>query len=64
MNDPRIEELQSWSKETGLPLPMPVEEIIALEDQGLLVDLETGETIVDLENDGIMPIAEPLYVYT
>ena len=64
MSDPRIQELEEWSEETGLPLPMPAEEIIELEDQGLIVDLETGETLADLENEGIEPFAEPVYVYT
>lgn len=58
MSDPRIQELQEWSKETGLPLPMPAEEIIELEDQGLIVDLKTGDTLVDLGNEGIVPCYE------
>lgn len=39
----RVFELQSLSRETGIPLPMPVSEIIKWEDQGHIVDLETGK---------------------
>jgi hypothetical protein len=38
----RLNELYEWSEETGLPLPMEPSTIIALEDEGMIVDLETG----------------------
>ena len=62
--DPRIDELYEWSEETGLPLPLNPETIIQLEDQGLIVDLETGDILEDGENDGILPVSEPVYIYT
>jgi hypothetical protein len=45
----RKEELEEWAQETGLPLPLPTEEIIALEDEGMIVDLETGEVFENAE---------------
>ena len=45
MADQRIEELRQWEKETGQKLPLTAEEIVYLEDQGNLVDLETGELL-------------------
>ena len=38
----KVEDLVQWSKETGNPLPMPAETIADLEQQGAVVDLETG----------------------
>lgn len=43
--DTRAGELLAWSVETGLPLPMTVEEILRLEDAGHVVDLESGWVI-------------------
>ena len=40
--DPRAGELLAWEAETGRALPMPAAEIIALEDGGWIVDLDTG----------------------
>lgn len=40
--DVRAGELLAWSAETGIPLPATVEEILAIEDSGGVVDLETG----------------------
>mgnify|MGYP001255408346 FL=1 len=45
MNDPRILELLDWAAATGLPLPRPAEEILALEDAGHVVDLATGDIL-------------------
>lgn len=40
--DVRAGELLAWSAEVGKPLPATVEEILAIEDSGGVVDLETG----------------------
>jgi len=45
MNDPRILELLDWQAATGLPLPRPAEEILALEDAGHVVNLATGDIL-------------------
>lgn len=45
--DTRAGELLAWSAETGLPLPLPIEEILQIEDAGHVVDLESGGVIVD-----------------
>jgi hypothetical protein len=42
MTDNRISELLQLAAEEGLTLPYPPETIIALEDQGAVVDLRTG----------------------
>ena len=54
MNDPRVEELREWERETGLTLPMTPEDIIELEEENMIVDLETGDILLDLENEGII----------
>ena len=36
-------DLRAWSELTGRPLPMPADQIIALELRGRVVDLHTGE---------------------
>jgi hypothetical protein len=61
MANNRIEELEAWAQETGLPLPMPAEEIIYLEDQGMLVDLVTGEVFENPE-EGEATIDEELEI--
>lgn len=43
--DNRIAELEAAAGETGIPLPRPAAEIVALEDAGAIVDLVTGEVI-------------------
>lgn len=43
MQDPRIDELNSFAAALGVALPLPAAEICALEDAGHLVDLRTGE---------------------
>jgi hypothetical protein len=45
----RVTELEAWAQETGLPLPMPAAVIVYLEDQGMLVDLATGEVFENPE---------------
>ena len=45
--DARAGELLAWSAATGLQLPLSVPEILALEDAGHVVDLETGIVLVD-----------------
>jgi len=52
MADKRIEELREWEKEPGLTLPMHPEAIIVLEDEPMIVDLESGEITLDLEHEG------------
>ena len=47
MLDPRVQELLDWMAMTGLELPYTIEEILALEDQGHVVDLITGEIHYD-----------------
>ena len=44
--DRRAGELLAWQAETGLPLPMMVEEILAQEDAGHVVDLVGGEVLL------------------
>ena len=46
MNDNRISELEAWCSMTGRRLPMPIQDILALEDEGHVVDLVTGEIII------------------
>ena len=36
-------DLRAWSELTGRPLPMPADQIVALELRGRVVDLYTGE---------------------
>lgn len=52
--DPRILELLQLAAEEGIILPLPPEQIIALEDNGYTVDLRTGET-VDTNEDRFTP---------
>lgn len=47
MSNQSVDELNQLAQEEGIELPMPAEEIAALEDAGHIVDLETGEVIVD-----------------
>lgn len=51
----RITELLTWKAETGKPLPRPVEEIVALEDAGHLVDLASGNILWDGAGDTFSP---------
>ena len=57
----RLNELYEWSEETGLPLPLAAEEIVYLEDQGHIVDLETGEVFENPE-DGEDTLDEELEI--
>ena len=41
--DSRAGELLAWEAETGQPLPATVAEILAIEDAGGVVDLESGQ---------------------
>jgi hypothetical protein len=61
MANNRIAELEAWSQETGLPLPMPAAEIVYLEDQGMLVDLETGAVFENPE-EGEATLEEELEI--
>jgi hypothetical protein len=40
----RLAELAAWQIEEGLPLPMPADLILWLEDRGFVVDLISGST--------------------
>ncbi len=48
--DVRKSELLAWECETGRQLPLPADVILALEDAGAVVDLDTG-AIVDVTAD-------------
>jgi hypothetical protein len=41
--DARAQELLDWVAETGLPLPLPILDILSIEDDGEFVDLDTGK---------------------
>ena len=43
--DPRVGELLALEAEIGRPLPYPAVEIVRLEDDGYIVDLDTGELL-------------------
>ena len=45
MIDPRLAELAEWTRETGLALPVPAEDILAAEYAGYIVDLTDGALI-------------------
>jgi hypothetical protein len=47
----RILEILEFATENGIVLPMPVEEIIQLEDDGHVVDFINGEIIIDDASD-------------
>lgn len=51
MIDTRVEELEAWAAAEGIDLPIPAADIIALEDEGLVVDLETGQILEDVDPD-------------
>ena len=59
--DTRAGELLAWEIETGLPLPMPVGEILALEDAGAVVDLASGEVWRNVTIEA-MPALEAMVV--
>jgi hypothetical protein len=44
-NDPRTLELLDWQAATGLSLPLPAAQILALEDAGHVVNLATGDIL-------------------
>lgn len=48
--DARVSELLAWEIETHKTLPLPAGVIVALEDAGATVDLDTGE-VVDASAD-------------
>ncbi len=41
----RVQELEAWAALQGLKLPRPAQEIVALEEQGHAVDLESGDIL-------------------
>ena len=51
MTDIRIQELEELATAEGIKLPMSPEQIIALEDDGHVVDLKNGGIIIDGAND-------------
>ena len=48
--DARHGELLAWQAETGQLLPLPVDVILAIEDAGGCVDLDTG-AVLDVAGD-------------
>ena len=56
MDDQRVRELLQWSQAEGLPLPLPPERIIEIEDQGHCIDLATGEIVYEVA-DLIFPLS-------
>lgn len=59
--DRRAGELLAWECETGLPLPLPIGEILAIEDEGGVVDLASGEVWRNVKI-AAMPALEALVV--
>lgn len=59
--DVRAGELLAWEIESGLSLPLPVGEILALEDAGAVVDLASGQVWHNL-TIASMPALEALVV--
>lgn len=41
--DSRVHDLLAWMAETGKKLPCSIKTILAYEDAGFVIDLETGE---------------------
>lgn len=52
----RVQEIEDFAAEEGITLPMPAEQIVAIEEQGSIVDLVTGQ-IFD-EPDEVAPEPE------
>lgn len=48
--DVRTSELLAWTVETGRQLPLPADVILAVEDAGGCVDLDTGD-VLDVAGD-------------
>ena len=59
--DVRAGELLAWEIESGLSLPLPVGEILALEDAGAVVDLASGQVWHNL-TIASMPALEAMVV--
>lgn len=51
MSDYRVVDLIIWAANERIKLPMSAEEIIALEDQGFVVDLTTGQVLTEAAAD-------------
>lgn len=45
----RIQEIEETAREGGFTLAMPAEQICQIEDEGSMVDLETGQIIDEVE---------------
>lgn len=56
MADPRYDELEQFAEQEGIDLPRSAEEIIALEQEGHVVDLLNGSII---ENGADIPFNSP-----
>ena len=54
MTDYRVVDLIIWAANERIKLPMSAEEIIALEDQGFVVDLDTGQILTEAEADTLI----------
>lgn len=62
-NESRLEaaaEIEALAKELGVSLPMAVEQILWLEEQGATVDLVTGEITLDGANERVTVIEAAL----
>jgi len=53
--DTRAGELMALALAEGIDLPMPAEEIIAWEDAGHVIDLVTGEILLNADSVRIEP---------
>ena len=58
----RMLEILEFAAENGIVLPMPVEKIIELEDDGHVVDFVHGEIVIDGASDWfeLSPVGEAL----
>lgn len=57
----RIEELEAFARAEGFTLPIPAAEIVALEDQGFVIDLHTGQILEDVDIDEELDIVGVAY---
>jgi hypothetical protein len=63
--DVRTSELLAWEVETGRQLPLPADVILAVEDAGGCVDLDTG-AVLDVAGDvfDVTVVCEAWHVVT
>ena len=51
----RIAELEAFAAAERLTLPIPADEIVRLENMGLVIDLHTGQILEDVDIDEPIP---------